>query len=342
MIMYFLRKPKFIVSFLFVTILLTASFLYEPFFGDKEWPTGVMYDEQNNVIGAPPFTPLEYPPMGSDRFGMPLLAQVIQGAKYTVITAFVISTLQVLIAFILSIFYTQLPRFLRRTFEGIVESSLFIPASIIAYIILFPLQFYIDPNLSSENFYKLFIVQVIILTLLGIPQLVTLFSKEIQRELQQEYILASRTLGAKGLNLYRKHILPFMLPRLILQFSQRTVEILILFVHLGFLAVFLGGYVMKEVFDGEFQAFSLSYEWAGEIGKHFRSLSITPWQIYSPLLLFALTVLSFNMIAKSIQEFINAVDLRRDTKKKKFVKNTHNDTKSTENPFKLIKKSANF
>lgn len=342
MMNFFIRRPKFILSFLFITLLLTASFLYEPLYGDKVWPTGVRYDEQNNVIGAPPFSPLQSPPMGSDRFGVPVIAQVIQGAKYTVITAFIISTLQVLLAFFLSVFYAQLPKFLRRTFEGIVESSLFIPASIIAYIILFPLQFYIDPNLSTGNFYKLFIIQVIILTLLGIPQLVTLFSKEIQRELQQEYIMASRTLGAKGLNLFRKHILPFMLPRLILQFTQRTVEILILFVHLGFLTVFLGGYVEKEVFDGEIQRFSLSFEWAGEIGKHFRSLMITPWQIYSPLLLFALTVLSFNMMASTIREYLSAVDLRRVTKKKKEGKVSDKAAKSNDNPFNFVKKSANF
>ncbi|MFZ3591364.1 ABC transporter permease subunit [Bacillus sp. DJP31] len=345
MIQFFLKKPKFVIAFLFLFTLLLTSLLYEPLFGDKVFPNRFIFDKEGTIIGSSPFSPSEYPPFGTDRAGVPLLAKIIEGAKYTIITALIISTLQVLLSFILSIFYSRLPKLLQRGLEGIVESSLYLPASIIAFMLLAPLQFYLDPNVASENFLKLLSLQIIILTLIGIPQLVILFTKDIQKVLNEEYITASKTLGAHGLRLYKKHIIPFMVPRLLLQFSQRTVEVLILLVHLGFLFLFLGGYVMVEVFDGESQPFSLSNEWAGEIGKHFRGLSITPWEVYSPLLFFALTVLSFNMITNSIHEYINSTEIRRkkvNKKRSKEQEKIHSHKLSKERFVFIEKRTSNF
>lgn len=342
MIQFFLRKPKFMISLSFLFTLLLASFLFEPFFGDKVWSNDSLSDEDGKIIASSPFTPEQYPPLGTDRAGVPLLAKVIEGAKYTIITALIIATAQVLIAFILSIFYSRLPKLLRTGLEGIVDSSLYIPASIIAFLLLRPLQFYIDPNVLVDNFYKLFMVQIIFLIIIGIPHLVVLFTRDIQKLLKEEYILASRTLGARGIRLLKNHVIPYMLPRLFLQTFQRTVEVLILFVHLGFLAVFLGGYFMVEVFDEELQAFSLSNEWAGEIGKSFRGLMITPWEVFSPLLFFALAVLSLNMIGKSIQEYINSSDVRR-KRKSYYDTNERVTTSSKEEKFVLIgKQTSNF
>ncbi len=312
--LFFLKKPKFILSIFFLFTLLVASFLFEPLYGDKVWSNDSFFDEDGKVVASSPFSPEEYPPLGTDRAGVPILAKVIEGAKYTIITAVLIAMSQVLLAFILSIFYSRLPKFMRTGLEGIVESSLYIPASIIAFLLLRPLQYYINPNTAADNFFKLFIVQVIFLIIIGIPQLVILFTKDVQKVLKEEYILASKTLGTRGLQLYKKHVIPYMLPRLLLQSSQRTVEVLILLVHLGFLAIFLGGYINVEVFDEETQAFSLSNEWAGEIGKSFRGLMITPWEIFSPLLFFGLTVLSINMITDSIKEYINSKSVLRKRK----------------------------
>ncbi|MFD1737713.1 ABC transporter permease subunit [Bacillus salitolerans] len=343
MIHYFIKKPKFIISFSFILLLLLASLGYEFLYGGYIWENVSREDASGALIG-PPYTPSQNPPFGTDRVSTPILAKIIQGAKYTIFTALFISLLQVCIGFLVSIFFSRLPKLIQRTFEGIVESSLYIPITIIAYMVIFPLQYYLDPNEDFANFYKLYGLQVSILTLLGIPQLVLLFTKDIQQNLKEEYILASKTLGAQGFRLFRTHIIPYMIPRLILQFSQRTVEVLILLAHLGFLAVFLGGYVMKEVYDGEMQAFSLSNEWAGEIGKSFRDLMLTPWIIYFPLMFFALTVMSFNMITTSIREYIQSPSIMK-KKNRNGVHSQHSDyhSVSEEEEFTFIeKKTANL
>ncbi|KAA0547000.1 ABC transporter permease subunit [Bacillus sp. BGMRC 2118] len=301
MIRYVFRDWKFLLSFLFIVGILSVSMLYEPIYGNVKWEMESIYDENGQVIASTPFTPSQYPPFGTDRAGTPILAKIIQGAKYTILTGLVIGLIQVMIAFFISLFYFSFPKFIKEFFEGIVESQLYVPATIVAFMSLGLLA---SDSSSLESVLKLIRIQLVVLIFIGVPPLVLLLVKDIQKVMQEEYILASKTLGASRYSLYRKHVIPFMFPRLILQYSQRTVEVLMLIIHLGFLSVFLGGSVSVEIFDGVTKDYSTTNEWAGDIGKHFRDMFITPWMIYIPLIFYSITVLSFNTMTNSIQRYI--------------------------------------
>lgn len=331
MIRYVLKDWKFILSFSFISVIVLLSFLYEPFYGNVVWEMESIYDVNGNVIASTPFTPSQYPPFGTDRAGSPILAKIIQGAKYTIITGILISFIQVIIGFMISLFYFGLPKFIKDFIEGVVESQLYVPATIVAYMSL--------GLLYSEDVRSLIILQLVVLIFIGIPPIVLLLVKDIQKVLKEEYILASKTLGANRYNLYKKHIIPFMMPRIVLQFSQRTVEVLMLIIHLGFLTVFLGGSVSVEIFDGVTRNYSITNEWAGDIGKHFRDIFLTPWMIYIPLIFYAITVLSFNMMTNTFQNFINDMYTRQWMKKDSSVsdlKPAVQISKNGQNPFTFI------
>ena len=295
-----LKQPQFLVGFLFITGLLVVSFLYEPFIEEKV----KMYSflNHNGERVGPPFTPLELPPFGSDRLGLPLWSYVVQGAKYTIIIGLIISFLQVVLAFSLSVLFINFFKNVQRIFEELVESMVYIPMAVIAFMLLSPISFVmVEPE---KAFVKVLSIQIFLLTLIGIPPLIVVLSKEIKKVLQEEFVLSARTLGARGLSLYRRHVIRNLFPRLILLFFQRNVAVLILFAHLGFLEVFLGGAIEREIMIGVIRKFSLSNEWAGNIGKAYFELMVAPWILFVPLFSLSLTALSYNLMASSLQKVL--------------------------------------
>lgn len=294
-----LKRPKFFFGFSYLILILLASFLYEPVLANFVKVTDVIY-EGATPIGEAPFSPMDVFPFGTDRVGTPLWTYVVQGAKYTILLGLVISLMQVVISCVIAILFYRLIKKIFPFIESLVDTMIYIPAAAIAFLLLFPIQFVMEPE---EDFLKYLLFQALLITIIGIPPLINVIVKEIGQVMKEEYVTSARTLGARGLHLYRVHVLKNLYPRLILLFFQRNVQVLILFVHLGLLKIFLGGAVEKEINPGVVRLFSLSNEWAGNIGKAYFEIMLAPWIIFVPLVAFSITILSFNFITSTLQEY---------------------------------------
>ncbi|MGM0826687.1 MAG: hypothetical protein ACQEU4_00555 [Bacillota bacterium] len=55
---------------------------------------------------------------------------------------------------------------------------------------------------------------------------------------------------------------------------------------------------------GVTRLFSLSNEWAGNIGKAYFELMVVPWILFVPLLALSFTVLAYNLMATSFQRVL--------------------------------------
>jgi peptide/nickel transport system permease protein len=297
MFKFLLKKPKFVISCSILILLLGASFLYEPFFADKV--ENISFFEKNGEMLGPPFSPAEVPPFGTNRLGTPLWSYVIQGAKYTILAGALVSVTQILAALVVSVF---LITFIKRAIswmESMVESMIYIPLAVVAIMLLRPMNIILE---AEEHFLKYLFIQLLLIALIGIPPLIVLLSKELKKALNEEFVYGARTLGARGWHLYKNHIFKNLLPRLVLLFVQQNVKILVLFAHLSFFSIFLGGSFEEEIMVGEPRDFSLSNEWAGNIGKAYFELMLAPWLVFVPLVALSLTVLAYNFISSSIQE----------------------------------------
>lgn len=79
---------------------------------------------------------------------------------------------------------------------------------------------------------------------------------------QQEYILASRTLGASKSQIIIRHLFPMMREKLFVLYGQEVVETLVVFTHLGLLQLYIGGTdVSYDTIMGHSPK-SIAYEWA--------------------------------------------------------------------------------
>jgi peptide/nickel transport system permease protein len=327
MFKFLIRKPKFVIGVSFLLLLLSASFLYEPLM-EKHVERYDFFMKDGEMLG-PPFSPTEVLPFGTDRLGAPLWSYIIQGAKYTILAGAVVSLIQVLAALAVSVFLINYLKKLIGWMESLVESMIYVPVAVIAFMLLSPLDHIME---AEQNFLKFLSIQLLLLILIGIPPLIVLLSKEIKKALNEEFVYGARTLGARGWHLYRKHIFNNLTPRLILLFVQQNVKALVLFAHLSFFKIFLGGSFEEEIMINEIRTFSLSNEWAGNIGKAYFELMLAPWMVFAPLLAFSAAVLSWNFISSSMQE----VAIMREYPKIK--KNKRNPDKKENRPLRNIKK----
>lgn len=302
MIKKLMRQPQFIIGALFIASLLIGSFLYT--FAVKDTLPDfemIKFDENGDVASHAPYSPSDMPPLGSDKKGTPLLYKIIDGAKYTILIAFSIAFLRILFSIFISYFYNRYLKRLHIFLDGIMNSMLYIPTSILCYMLMIPL-FVNQNSVTGYTTWEALFIQSFILLIIGMPPLISLISKEMLQEYKRDYIVSSYALGAKDLYLHTKHILPKLLPRFSLMFSQQVVQILILLTHLGALEIFLGGskVMMSDVSNNISN--SIVNEWSGIIGHSFSMIMVYPWIIVAPLTFFSLTILSMNLITIAIQK----------------------------------------
>jgi peptide/nickel transport system permease protein len=191
-------------------------------------------------------------------------------------------------------------------FDDLVQSTLYIPNAILAYLFMAPL--FMKNAVEAIGFVKIMIIQIMILTFIGLPILIGTFSSEMKTILKKEYIVSILSLGAKKNYVYRKHILPEMSSKFILIIAQQTIQVLILLAHLAVLSIFIGG--AEKVYLGDVLSLTevqipLSGEWSGIIGHSFQDLMTSPWIILIPIAFFSFSIFSINLIIQGIEHAIN-------------------------------------
>ncbi|WP_456274576.1 ABC transporter permease [Bacillus sp. AK031] len=294
------RNPMFLTGFIFIMTLLAASFLYSLIWGNEVRKLYYISVDTVPVESAPISPKLAYP-FGTDPLGLDMLGKVLIGAKYTILAAFAIGFLRVLISVPLGFLIgTYLQRY-RKFINGTVDSFHYIPLSIVAYFLLYPVLW--EPFEGFQTtMTERFIIEVMVLTLLIVPVLSSLLSNEITLAYKQEYIASAKTLGANRIRIIRKHIFPAIREKLIILFGQQVMQALIIFIHLGLLKLFLGGT------DVDYQLVndppkSMTFEWSGLIGDTFRYLQGAPWVPLTPILFFAATMFA---VALMMEGYIQA------------------------------------
>jgi peptide/nickel transport system permease protein len=303
MIIKLAKQPQFMIGMLFILCLLVFSFFWNDILDVNKSEAmermDFKYDKNGKIIDYIPFSPSEVPPFGTDLFGKQLFYQIIDGAKYTILIAFFIAFFRILF----SVGITLLnPKANYSFLDDLVAATLTIPTTILAY--LFMSSLLMKHALERDGFMELLVKQSIVLICIGIPPLISTFSREIRSILTKDYINNTFALGAKKPYVYYKHVLPELSTRLILLFAQQMIQVLILLAHLGVLAIFIGGsetLVLGDMFNQKLVDIPLAGEWAGIIGMSFVKLQAAPWVILIPLSCFAVTIFALNLIIQGIQ-----------------------------------------
>lgn len=297
MILFLLKRKRFLISILFLLTLFTLSIFHNGVIKQLMFQS----DKHGKLISAPPYPPLTTFLLGSDRYGYSILDMVIVGAKYTIGITIIVTLLRMLLSILVASFTYSLRPEIYKFLKSIFEPFTIVPQSIIVYFILhsvlwMPLYGFAHP------FWQRALFETLILVLIAIPNLSIHLSNEMRLVEKESFIEASKTLGARKTYIFFKHIIPHLYEKWILLFNQQFIQVLQLLAQLGFLALFFGG-TMLDYSGGGDPPRTLSYEWSGLIGSNIGYLFVDQWIILAPIACFILTAISIALINDSIRAY---------------------------------------
>ncbi|MBL5769076.1 ABC transporter permease [Heyndrickxia sporothermodurans] len=302
------KHPLFLIGFIFLFLLVSSSIIHTIFFHEKIPVTTFLYNSRGEIIGSGPFAPLDVPPLGTDSIGRHIFFLLIQGAKYTIGICIIVAGLRVIISSFFGLILGDYISKLNKYISGIVNGFYYIPTALLCYVLLYNVSFE-----DQYSFIQKVIFELIILTVVAIPTTSLLIGNQISQVYKEEFITSSKALGGSHIHILRKHVLPHMRPRLLIQFAQETVQVLILLIHLGFFHVFFGGTLEKKLDTEEKVYISLSSEWSGLVGRGFEHIQGWSWNFFGPVIAFIFVILAVKFMIKGMEDVF--FEDRRMTKK---------------------------
>lgn len=294
-------QPYFVFGFCIIFTLLALSLIHNYVFDNEIPKHQVIYAKDGfNAIGKAPFEPSSRFWFGTDQFGNNLLYQIISGAKYTLGLAFLISFIRLFASFAGGYLFYSMNDKLKSWVKGIVDATHYVPVALLCYFIMFPVV--IADQLS---FWDKGVFYILVLTIVAVPAISVMIGSEMELISKREFVTSAKVLGGSQFHVFRKHILPHLLPKLSFIYIQQIMYVLILFAHLGLLQMFFGGtifepYAMYE----EPLPLSVSNEWSGLVGINYRQLLLRPYLIIIPVLFFAISIVAMNFMLEGLRRGI--------------------------------------
>ncbi|TLS37027.1 peptide ABC transporter permease [Pseudalkalibacillus caeni] len=307
MIRGLLGNKSFMFSFGVIVLLLFSSIVYSVVFENHIPKADLRFEEGAELVSKPPYSPFEYPPLGTDNISNDLFFIILVGAKYTLGIALAVAVFRFIISSVLG-------TFLQMNFPGIVkriqpwlEGFYYFPVSLLTFLLLewvLKSDGYFD-GIDSEFTYSLFErvgIEFIILILVAVPITSSTIAKEVKRILEQEFIDSVKILGGSKFHILKTHVMPFLKPQLLLIFVREVIQVLLLLAHLGVLKIFFGGGLVKEDMFNNSVFVSLSNEWSGLIGNNLRFLFTNYyWIPLVPILFFTITIVLLKIMLEALK-----------------------------------------
>lgn len=331
------KHPLFLSGFLFLFLLLAASFIHTIFFHGMIPVTNSLKDSEGIITSVGPFSPLDVPPLGTDEVGRNIFVILIQGAKYTIGIAILVAGLRVMISAIIGALFENYLSKLNQYVSGLVNGFYFIPAALICYLLLADVILTPYGEVDVYTILQKMIFQLFILTIIAIPTTSLLIGNQLHHIYTLEFIQSAKTLGGSRLHILRKHIFPYIFPQLLIQFTQETIKVLVLLIHLGFFHLLFGGTQVQQLDENEMAYISISSEWSGMIGNAFTHISGWSWMFFSLAVSFTLVILALNLMTKGMEAVFLEENYTAGKDMNKHQKKTTSVSKREDSSFEFIR-----
>jgi len=211
---------------------------------------------------------------GTDDLGRDLWTRVWQGARISLIIAFV----TIFIDMIIGMSYGLISGYFGGMVDNIMQRIVEIANSVPRLVIVSVLAIFLPKGMG------LVIVALLLTEWIGMSKIAR---AEMLKMKEQEYVLASRTLGAKSMHIIFKQILPNTIGPIITQMMFSIPTAIFTEAFLSFVGV---GIVLPQCSIGSL------------ISSGFNNITTLPYQILSPIVVLALQMLGFNFIGDGLRE----------------------------------------
>ncbi|MFN2189310.1 MAG: ABC transporter permease subunit, partial [Candidatus Promineifilaceae bacterium] len=255
-------------------------------------------DQETGEWISPPLDPSPEYPLGTDEYGNDILSLLLYGARNTLIAAAFIAMARIILGVILGAYAGWNEGSLGdRTVMGGVGIIAAIPALIIGMILIYALD--IRRGLP---------VFIVALTVIGWTEIAQYIRGEFLVLRKRSFIEGAHAVGATNFAIAVRHILPNLLPTLLVITFLEVAAVLLLFGELGFVGVYIGGgshiSIGDELTGTTLVTLSEVPEWGAMLAEGYQWLRAKPFIVYPPAAAFFIAVVGFTALGEGLRRFI--------------------------------------
>lgn len=251
------------------------------------------YDSELKEMVSPPFEPSAEYPLGTDQWGNDLLSLLLYGARMTLIAGVYITLTRVVLGTLLGVLagWTE-GRFVDRLIKSLADLISSVPVLLSSLIIIYALDI--------ENGLWVFLVA---LSTVGWTETAQLIRSEVMRIRNREYIEAAEAIGMTRLQIVVRHVLPNIMPYILVLTALEMSAVLLLLAELGFLGTYIGGSSLYIPDPLSSQVFHLAEvpEWGALIAQSVGYIRSAPYILLAPALAFFVAIAGLNALGEGMR-----------------------------------------
>ncbi|MFP4344238.1 MAG: ABC transporter permease subunit [Anaerolineales bacterium] len=246
-------------------------------------------------LSAPPFPPSAEYPLGTDQLGRDILSMLLYGTRNTLVAAACITMGRLALGLVLGgVAGWNEGRPVDRLVMGAVQLLISLPMLLVAMILIFALD--IRKGLP---------VFIAALCAIGWGEIAQYVRAEFIRIKPEPYLDSGRAIGLTPLELAVRHVLPNVLPALIVITLLEMGAVLMILGELGFIGVYIGG--GSALIEGDVRRvrhFTLP-EWGAMMAYSRAFARSYPWMVIYTALAFFISVTGFNLLGEGLRRAIS-------------------------------------
>ncbi|MFC0190163.1 ABC transporter permease [Fictibacillus aquaticus] len=298
--MNLIKQPFFLIGVSILALLFAVSAVYVELKPDPPEIELVVYNKEGKLMGKAPMPPSENHWLGTNQLGEDMFYKVMMGAKYTIMIALGLAMLRMVVSFIGCILLMNLPGRLRMFLVECAETFKFIPASLLAYIVLSPVIMIFFWTYTDAEYYAL---SIGILTMIAVPTISVALIGEVTEIKKMEFFISVKMMGGNKLHVLRKHIMPFLMPRILIMFGQQIVSSLLLLAHIGVLGLFIGGarWIKMDDLGRVKKPMLMRNEWSELVASSADYIWYAKWVLLAPLGGFVVVIFAANLMVEGMK-----------------------------------------
>ena len=233
-------------------------------------------------------------PLGSDQGGRDILSRLLWAVRPTMQLVLIVALVRLGVGILVGIVSGAGRGRPALLLETLTTAALAVPSLLIALVIVLKLWPTWGGAASSPGL-RAFIIG---LSITGWAETAQVVREGTRILLRQQYVEAARSLGGSAVHLFRRYVLPHLMPLVWIQMAFEVGATLMLVAGMGFLGIYVGG--TAEALEGD--PFTLAA--APELGEMLSTsidVIVEPWGMVAAGGVVFLTVLGFNLLGQGLR-----------------------------------------
>ena len=256
------------------------------------------FDAELDEFIRPPLEPSAQFPLGTDRWGTDLLSLLMHGARNTLIASAFITMVRLILGTILGGYAGwNEGKPIDRVIMGFIGVITSVPMLFSSMILIYALD--IRKGLP---------VFIIALSVIGWTEIAQYIRSEFLVLRKMPFIEGAKSVGSRGMATAVRHVIPNILPQLLVISFLEMGAVLMLLGELGFIGVYIGGGHQIGVVDlmAATEVFTIAEvpEWGAMLAEGFRWLRSKPFVVAPPATALFVSIMGFNFLGEGLRRLI--------------------------------------